>query len=77
MRTSHIIYCLVIYLALVSCDFSKDRLKQHIEDMYSAPISIPFERMKCLTKGSLDDSALWKHAKIKLVHYIDSIQCSS
>lgn len=45
--------------------------------MSSTPISVPLEKMKCLTHDSILDRTPWIYAKLKLVHYIDSADCSS
>lgn len=76
MKPSYV-YCVFIYLFLVACESSNDRIKRNIEEMSSNPITIPFEKMKCMTSDSLLEKSPWKYAKIKLVHYIDSMQCST
>ena len=45
--------------------------------MQSTPISIPYNQMACWASDSLLKTAPWKHAKLKLVHYLDSAMCHS
>ncbi len=61
----------------MACDSNKNKIKKTLEHMQSAPISVPYEDMKCWTNDSIKESSPWKHAKLKMVHYIDSAQCSS
>lgn len=77
MRYSRIIYGIVAIIIFASCNSSTDKIKRNIEEMSSSPISIPFEKMKCMTRDPLSVKAPWRNARIKLVHYVDSIQCSS
>ena len=77
MKPLHIVLPFVVCLFLVACDSSKDKIKRNIEEMSSAPISVPFDNMKCWTNDSIKEVSPWKHAKIKLVHYIDSANCTS
>lgn len=65
-------------ILLFACDPSKDKIEKEIELMKSAQICIPFDKMQiCKKDSSFSDSCLWKNAKLKLIHYIDSSQCTS
>lgn len=77
MKSFHVILSFVVCLFLAACDSSKDKIKRNIEEMSSTPISVPLDEMKCLTHDSIQDRAPWKYAKLKLVHYIDSVTCTS
>lgn len=77
MKLSHIIYCFVFCICLSACDYSKDKMRKSIVKMRSHPISLSLEKMECLSNDSLIDNAPWTYAKFKLVHYVDSVQCTS
>ncbi len=64
-------------ILLSSCDSSKDRVHEAVTQMMSEYIDIPYDKMECWTNDSLMKVSPWKQAKLKLVHFVDSTQCSS
>lgn len=62
---------------MTGCNSFKNKVKKNVELMQSTPISITYEDFKCWTNDSIKKNAPWKYAKLKLVHYIDSAQCST
>ena len=67
---------MVVFL-LSSCNSSNKKMLEAIELMQSTPISIPYNQMACWSSDSLLNTTPWIHAKLKLVHYLDSAMCQS
>lgn len=67
----------IVCSCLTACDSYKSKVKKNLEQMQSVPITITYEDFTCWTSDSIKKIAPWKFARLKLVHYIDSVQCSS
>jgi hypothetical protein len=52
-------------------------MSEAISQLLLEPMEIPYGQMECLTSDSLLAICPWKNAKLKLVHYVDSAQCST
>ena len=72
-----ILLYLVICIIISACDYSKEKVLKNMEEIRSIPISISYDDMKCLTPDSIAEKKPWIKAKLKLIHYIDSLQCST
>lgn len=78
MKTIFKLFVFFNGLLLFACEPAKDKIRKNIEEMQSTQIVFPLDEMQhCKRDSSLSDSCLWKYAKLKLVHYIDSSQCTS
>ncbi len=77
MRITGYILLIAASILLSACNSQKKEIQEKIEQMQSSKIIIPYEKMECWTSDSLKSSAFWKHAKLKLVYYADSVSCSS
>lgn len=76
MRTSKFVVLFVIAYLVLSCESPKDRILHNIKVMEGAPISIPYNQMLCWTYDSLKNDYPNEQAKLKLVVYMDSSQCT-
>lgn len=77
MRVTCYILLIAASIILSACNSQKKEIQEKIEQMQSSKIIIPYEKMECWTSDSLKSAASWKHAKLRLVHYVDSASCSS
>lgn len=77
MRLTGCMLFIAATIILSACNSQKKEILERIEQMQSSKITIPYEKMECWTSDSLKSVASWKHAKLRLVHYVDSASCSS
>ena len=77
MKLLSIISAIICCLLFSSCNSFKNDVETKIKQMQSEPISIPYDKMECWSTDSIKSEQPWNKAKIKLVHYIDSVQCST
>lgn len=62
---------------LFACNSPKKELQEKVEKLQSTAIDIPYDRMDCWTSDSIKAISPWNKAKLKLVHYVDSVSCST
>ena len=62
---------------ITACNSGKAEVQETVEKMQSSAITVPFERMECWASDSTLKESPWNKAKLKLVHYVDSVTCSS
>ena len=62
---------------LAACNSQKRGLEEKIEKLQSKAIEMPYERMACWASDSIKAISPWNKAKLKLVHYVDSVTCST
>lgn len=62
---------------LAACNSQKRGLEEKIEKLQSKAIEMPYERMACWASDSIKAISPWNKAKLKLVHYIDTLTCST
>ena len=62
---------------ITACNSRKAEVQETVEKMQSSAITVPFERMECWASDSTLKESPWNKAKLKLVHYVDSVTCSS
>lgn len=67
----------MICIIFSACDSASCRMKNIMRKMQSVPINLSFDKMVCWTTDSILLVCPWKHAKYKLIHYVDSTTCSS
>lgn len=77
MRKINFIYCFIMCLSLIACDSQKKKLESTMKQMQTVPIDIPYDEMTCWSNDSTKKNMPWTTAKFKLVHYVDSVQCST
>lgn len=77
MRYLSFIFSLVCCILFTACNDPKDKMQHNIQQMQSTPIYIPYSDMACWTEDSISSIDLCKQAKLKLVHYVDSVQCTT
>lgn len=77
MKSFSFLFLIVVSSFIAACDSNKNKIKKTMEQMESAPIVIPYDKLDCWSSDSIKKISPWEHAKLKLVHYIDSAQCSS
>ena len=77
IRLLGIISLIFSSLIFVSCDSSKGKLQEKIQQMQSSKVLIPYEQMSCWATDSLESADSGKKAKLKLIHDVDSAQCST
>lgn len=67
----------IIAVLFSACDSASDRMKNVMRKMRSVPVNLSLDKMECWTTDSILLVCPWKHAKYKLVHYVDSTTCST
>ena len=67
------VFCLMAF----SCDSNSKKIEETLQAMQSRPISIPYEQMECWTNDSIASVLSRTQSAFKLVHYLDSVQCTS
>lgn len=77
MKSFYYLFLIVACSFIAACDSNKSKIAKTMEQMRSAPIVIPYDKLDCWSSDSIKKISPWKHAKLRLVHYIDSAQCSS
>lgn len=77
MKYISFIFSLVYCILFTACNDSKDKMQHNIRQMQSTPISIPYSDMVCWSEDSISPIDLCKQAQLKLVHYVDSVQCTT
>ena len=77
MRYPSFIFSLVCCILFSACNDPKDKMQHNIRQMQSTPISIPYSDMVCWSEDSISTIDLCKQAQLKLVHYVDSVQCTT
>lgn len=77
MKSLYFLFLIAAFSLITACESNKSKIKKTIEQMQSAQIEIPYDKLDCWTSDSIKEISPWKKAKLKLVHYIDSAQCSS
>ena len=77
MKSFYFLFLIVACSFITACDSNKSRIAKTMEQMKSAPIMIHYDKLDVWASDSIKKISPWKHAKLKLVHYIDSVQCSS
>lgn len=77
MKSLYFLFLIAACSFITACESNKSKIRNTIEQMQSAQIVIPYDKLDCWTSDSLKKESPWKNAKLKLVHYIDSTQCSS
>ena len=77
MSKSNIIFTIIFSFILTACDSNNQKIKETLERFQSTPIDIPYDKFSCWTSDSIRKISPWKHATLKLVHYVDSSQCTS
>lgn len=78
MRYIYFIILLFVYcLLFTACKDSKQKMQDDIRHMQSSPISMPYSDMVCWAEDSISPIELCQKAKLKLVHYVDSVQCTT
>ena len=77
MKSLYFLFLIAACSFITACESNKSKIKKTMEQMQSAQIVIPYDKLDCWTSDSLKEILPWKNAKLKLVHYVDSAQCSS
>lgn len=77
MRSICIILTLILSYILSACNNSNDKMQEKIQQMRSMSISIPYNKMECWSNDYLSSINRYEHTKLKLVHYVDSAQCTT
>lgn len=77
MRYLFFIFSLVCCILFTACNDSKNKMQDNVRQMQSTPISMPYNNMECWVEDSISSIELCKKAKLKLVHYVDSVQCTT
>lgn len=62
---------------LIACNLGDKKLEEALEKLESTPIILPYDELICWTSDSIREIAPWKHASLKLVHYVDSTECTT
>lgn len=73
----YILLYLISSCILSACNSQKKELQEKIEKLQSTVINIPYDRMGCWASDSIKAISPWNKAKLKLVHYVDSVTCST
>lgn len=66
--------CMVI--VLTGCKLGKDKAENEIRKLMAEKICLPYSEMSCWINDSVQSVRPWEKAKMKLVVYIDSTECS-
>lgn len=77
MKCIYIILSFLLVCCLSACDNHKKKAVENVKRMQSTPITLSFNKMVCWSEDYLGTIDLCKGAKLKLVHYIDSAQCTT
>lgn len=79
VKNSKILLFLVFAMLLLctSCDMSKRRMQKAVGLLQTSTIHIPINKMGCWQNDSIISTDRMVTRKLKLVHFIDSIRCSS
>ena len=77
MKSFYFMFLIAVCSFITACESNKSKIRKTMEQMQSAQIVIPYDKLDCWTSDSIKEISPWKNAKLKLVHYIDSAQCSS
>lgn len=77
MKGLYFLFLIAICSFITACESNKSKIKKTMKQMQSAQIVIPYDNLDCWSSDSLKKISPWKNAKIKLIHYVDSAQCSS
>lgn len=78
MKTINIVIISIVgYIFFTACNNSKDKMQKKIQQMQSMSISIPYSKMECWFNDSLSSINRYEHTRLKLVHYVDSAQCTT
>lgn len=77
VKTVKFPFYFVLSLLLFTCCSPKNNMQKVIAKMKSEKINISYDQMQCWTSDSLKMLSPWRSSKMRLVHYIDSVRCSS
>ena len=76
MKYAFRIVGLITMSFVLGCKSPKDKIRHNIKVLEENPISIPYNQMMCWTNDSLKNDSPNEQAKLKLVVYMDSSQCT-
>jgi hypothetical protein len=70
-------FLIVVCTIITACGSNKSKVKRIMEQMESAQIVIPYDKLDCWASDSIIEVSPWNKARLKLVHYVDSATCST
>lgn len=76
MRKSWILYFVISGICLFGCMSPKERTEEVIKEFKKEKVVLPYEDMSCWINDSIQHNRPWEQAKLKLVIYVDSTNCS-
>lgn len=70
------LFVFVSCIFLAGCNPSKLKIEKNIKQMQSMRVKIPIDNLDYWTSDSLEDPIIYERARLKLVVYVDSTECS-
>ena len=76
MRKSWMLFFVISGICLFGCMSPKERTEEVIKEFKKEKVVLPYEDMSCWINDSIQHNRPWEQAKLKLVIYVDSTNCS-